>query len=210
MFSNEVFPTVIHLHFDVSSKHITQPSHVGQFSSDCFGANEGRSILYVAPKLQVMSANGSIIVPLLNVIYQMFQNTPVESKHKRSDQDNLYCGGWGKMFIGKSVTLVYWNTGIIFDLDVENHLWSIVGSSLVLVIIVCLRRQVRGGEGSCWEGGTRALFEGALTPWWGGGWWSLLPPGQCAWLAQIPALDFPIPQLYLRPIFYTLKWSHCP
>ena len=94
-FSIEVFPTVIHLHFDVSSKHFTQPSLVGQFSSDCFGANEGRSILYVAPKLQVMSANGSIIVPLLNVIYQLYQNTPVEGKYKRLDQDNLYRGGQG-------------------------------------------------------------------------------------------------------------------
>ena len=126
-----------------------------------------------------------------------------------------------KLFIDMSVTWVDWNTinhfwswcdyNIVFEkhlfVQLFIHHWS--WSSLVLVIIVYLRWQVKGGQGSCWEGARKALSEGAPTPCWGGGWWSLLPPGQCAWLAQIPALDFPIPQLYLRPIFYTLKWSHC-
>ena len=131
----------------------------------------------------------------------------------------------GEGLCGQGVKNVYWhecsvgglkhNKSFLILMWLQHCFWEtsfcpIVHSSLVLVIIVYLRWQVKGGQGSCREGARKALSEGAPTPWWGGGWWSLLPPGQCAWLAQIPALDFLIPQLYLRPIFYTLKWSHCP
>ena len=59
---------------------------------------------------------------------------------------------WGKMFIGKSVTWVYRNTRNIFDLDVENHLSSIVGSSLVLVIIGLGHHCVPPMAGEGWPG----------------------------------------------------------
>ena len=51
------------------------------------------------------------------------------------DPQSLNHNKRGKMFIGKSVTGEYWNTRIIFDLDLENHLsCPIADSSLVLVI----------------------------------------------------------------------------
>ena len=68
-----------------------------------------------------------------------------------------YVTWWGKMFIGKSVTWVDWNTRIIFDLDVittflfsEKHLWTC--SSLDLVIIGLGNHCVSPMAGEGWPG----------------------------------------------------------